>query len=257
MDIALRRAVGALALAAGLLTTSAAQADIVLYEDDFETGPIKSVWSHNAKLTTHSSFTTFNGRHSLEQIAIVIPLDKALITPNKDSGSDTGGGGGNGGGDTGGGGGGSGGGGGGTGGGGNNGPKPSFWIEFDLYIFDSWDGNAPHGADFFEVTINDRVAFLETFDNHGGPQSFRAPDVAGHLGYHHMFTDAIYRDIRVPLELLEGEDRLKIEFRGIDLQGFVDESFGIDNISVMAVPAPGAAMLGLAAAGLGAGRRRR
>ena len=49
-----------------------------------------------------------------------------------------------------------------------------YLLDFDLYIFDSWEGSGNNGPDFFNVLIDDEVAFQETFSNVAGrAQSFQ------------------------------------------------------------------------------------
>ncbi len=108
------------------------------------------------------------------------------------------------------------------------------------------------------MLINGSTSFRESFDNHGGPQSFRAPDERAHFGFNAVYLDSVYRDIRIPIELDPQMTELRITFRGVDLQNFMDESFGIDNVSLVAVPSPGGLTLGLAGlAGLARRRRSR
>lgn len=260
MDTAHARAAGALALAAGLLLTASASADIVLFEDDFESGQLKSAWSSNSVINSNPYFSRFNGRHSLEKVQFTIPFDKSIaITPggknSQNSGGNDSGGGAGGGDDTGGGG--SGGGGDSGGGGGGNPPPPQFILKFDLYIIDSWDGAGTHGPDFFQVKINNQVVMLETFDNHGGSQTFRQPDLGPiHMGYHQNYKDSIYRNIEIPFEILPDDTSIKVAFQGLNLQGVVDESFGIDNVSIRMIPAPGSAAVAFMGLAMASRRRR-
>lgn len=149
----------------------------------------------------------------------------------------------------------------GDGGGGGGSPYIAGLVTFDLYIIDSWDGSSSvHGPDTFEVLINREVHFSETFTNlPDGTQTFRAPDAGPmHLGYHAQWMDSIYLGVEVPFVLPADANELLIDFRGVGLQGMIDESWGIDNVRVTIehVPAPGAiGAFGLA--GVFAARRRR
>lgn len=135
----------------------------------------------------------------------------------------------------------------------------TYSLLFDLYIIDSWDGGNQQwgGPDTFNVRIGDTLAFSETMDN--DPRSlhktFRDPDEAGHFGFGDRWydNDAIYRGIL--LEFVASGPMTTIVFFGSGLQGRNDESWGIDNLSVAAIPAPaGALAIGLA--GLALARRR-
>jgi hypothetical protein len=135
----------------------------------------------------------------------------------------------------------------------------AYSLLFDLYLIDSWDGSNQEwgGPDTFGVRIGDTLAFSETMDNDPGSfyKTFRDPDEAGHLGFgaREYDNDAIYRGIL--LDFVAGGPLTTIAFFGTGLQGKNDESWGIDNLRVAAIPAPaGALAIGLA--GLALARRR-
>lgn len=267
---------------ATLIAAGTAHADVTIYQTDFENPGLGPEWSNNCRLDAQPGFTQFNGRHSDRGITLSL-----FQEPPPDGGGKTGGllgkvgagggispigkikvGGGNGGGGDGGdGGGGDGGGGdngGGDGGGDNGGgdQPPHYTLTFDLFAFDSWDGDGPnHGPDVFEVQVNGQVLMHETISNGDKPQSMRAPDVGPeHLAYSPTWKDSIYRNITLTFDHPGDADRLHITWFGKGLQGVYDESWGIDNVtlttSTRSVPVPGT----LAAAGLALGlaaRRRR
>src|SRR5262249_31050721 len=59
-------------------------------------------------------------------------------------------------------------------------PGKAYTLKFDFYAIDSWDGDtAGVGPDYFNVFVDNAQRFHETFNNVGGPQSFRAPDIGG------------------------------------------------------------------------------
>ncbi len=253
-----------LALSAG---AGSAGAGVVIYENTFESGPLGAEWSSNALLERHGSFSRYNGRYSKTAVTLSLVAapppgggaslfvgqigsgSQVLIDGGHGGGGDDdgdGGGGDDGGGD-----------------GGGGAPYNLYTLEFDLYVIDSWDGEGKYGPDVFEVRANSGVIFHETFSNGLKPQSFRPPDVGPtHLGYSSSFKDSIYRDISVSFQLPEGSQKLSLTFEGIGLQGLVDESWGIDNITVSyqvvngMIPAPGTLAPGAAAVALLARRRR-
>ncbi|MFG0260743.1 MAG: hypothetical protein ACF8LK_10390 [Phycisphaerales bacterium JB041] len=263
---------------ATLAAAGAAHADVTIYETDFEKPGLGPEWSNNCLLDSQPGFTQFNGRHSDRGITLSLLQD-----PPPDGGGKTGGllgkvgaGGGIspigkikvGGGDNGGGGGDNGGGGGDNGGGDGGGDDgggdhtPHYTLKFDLYAFDSWDGDGPnYGPDIFEVQVNGLVLLRETISNGDKPQSMRAPDVGPeHMAYSSAWADSIYRNITLTFDHPGDANRLNITWFGKGLQGVYDESWAIDNVSLTtstrSVPVPGTLLPAAAALGLAARRRR-
>lgn len=127
-------------------------------------------------------------------------------------------------------------------------------LYFDLYIIDSWDGFLPipsiAGPDRFTVTIDGNVLFDNTFYNNTadgmfGYQSFREPDAPRtDLGFS-PYPEAIYRNVEIAFT--PASSSVQISFEGFGLQGVDDESWGLDNIEVNAVPEPATATLFAAA----------
>ncbi|MCW5776150.1 MAG: PEP-CTERM sorting domain-containing protein [Phycisphaeraceae bacterium] len=248
-----RRLAVAGAAAPAFLAAAVLAQPVTLYENTFE--GVQSPARNGAANTTLDiivELPRFAGRKSNESIRLKLTPPRMVRDGvpgdpgDDDAGNDGGGNGGNGGG----------------GGGGGTTPYLAGLVSFDLYIIDSWDGSSSvKGPDYFEVLINREVHFSETFTNHpDGKQTYRAPDVGPkHLGYHAQWMDSIYRGVEVPFVLPTDASELLIDFRGVGLQGYIDESWGIDNIRVTVelVPAPGTlGALGLAGA-LAARRRRR
>lgn len=229
----------ALCLAAVLALPVVASADIVLYQSDFESGLIDPQWGHTARLDHSAGFSRFMGRYS-ENNETVLNNSVSLRLELPDDTSNPGSGGG--------------------GGGGGTGTNPDqYYLKFDLYAIDSWDGNAAmNGPDLFEVFINGTNLFSHTFSNHTPGQTYPLAPTVGpvDLGFNSYDTDTIYRGIVIPFSVGSATE-LVIKWRSDGLQGLSDESWGIDNVSVSQVPTPGSAAL-LALGGLViAGRRRR
>ncbi len=253
---------------ATLFAAGSAHADVTVYQNDFEGQSLGAEWSTNSQLDSQPLFTQFNGRHSNRGITLTLfqppPPPDDGGKPGKSAGGmgagngispfgktkigDGDNGGGDGGGD--------------NGGGGGDGSTSYYTLTFDLYAFDSWDGDGPkHGPDIFEVQVNGQVLFSETISNGDKPQSFRAPDIGPEfLAYSPTWADSIYRNITLTFDRPIDAEYLNITWFGKGLQGVYDESWGIDNVmltaSTRAIPVPGT----LAPAGLAlvlAGRRRR
>ena len=236
-----RRLAVAGAAAPAILAAASLAQPITLYENTFEgLQAAGKEWSANTTLDTHANFTRFAGRKSSESIRLKLDPTRGQRDDIPDDGGEGDGGGGGGGGGT---------------------PYIAGLVTFDLYIIDSWDGNnSVHGPDLFEVLINREVHFSETFTNlPDGTQTFRAPDVGPtHLGYHAQWMDSIYRDVEVPFVLPTDATELLIDFRGVGLQGYIDESWGIDNVRVTIEHVPAPSTLGaLGLGGVLAARRRR
>ncbi len=135
----------------------------------------------------------------------------------------------------------------------------AYSMVFDLYLIDSWDGSNPTwGQDRFNVKVGSTVAFSELLDNsmNSPHSSFRDPDVVDYLAFGNRTADrdSIYRGLTI--DFVANGDTTVFSFFGSGLQGKNDESWGIDNLSVAAVPAP-AGVVVLGAMGLAMGRRRR
>ncbi|MGV3772709.1 MAG: FG-GAP-like repeat-containing protein, partial [Verrucomicrobiales bacterium] len=111
----------------------------------------------------------------------------------------------------------------------------SYTIGFDLYILDTWDGNANN--DTFAVEVNGEQRFAYTFSNYNGnppssPQSYpNDPDEGrADFGFFGGYVDAIYRNVEV--SFTPTGTTAEISFKGINLQDISDESWGVDNVSV-------------------------
>lgn len=154
-------------------------------------------------------------------------------------------------------------------------------VSFDLYIIHSWDGNntsldgsTPRGPDTWQLVIGGTTYVDTTFSNvttiSGYNQSYSTTNpigsgyfapktgsvATGSLTYDNYLgqygTDTTYHfSFNVPLT----GDTLAIMFIGGPTQPIADESWGLDNVKVNAVPLPasilflGSGLLGLGAVG--------
>ena len=151
---------------------------------------------------------------------------------------------------------------------------PSFNLSFDLYTIYSLDGSDPnYGPDYFTVKVNGTTTlFNYTFANAGATQSYGGvgsptgtgsdPLLTGQLGYPNFWGvgsgDYTYH---LSLNIIaNGDSTIAFNFIGNSTQGWSDEGFGIDNVSVSGTPLPAALPLfatGLGALGLLGWRRKR
>ncbi|WP_131111060.1 hypothetical protein [Sulfuricystis thermophila] len=145
-------------------------------------------------------------------------------------------------------------------------------LSFDLYLLRSWDGEAiEYGPDRFGVSADSALLFLESFSNgHPAGQSYCPGDIAPcspmtgaaerySLGYSFgdwipgsgkdaaEVMDAVYR---LTLSFPHSADSLILSFFGEGLQGttasgYLDEAWGLDNISILLhdLPEPSALVL--------------
>jgi hypothetical protein len=207
-----------------------------LYFENFESGTIGPEWNAGSRVTNGwPIFTFFNGNYSSSFTTLTLTQPSGGL-PGGSNGSD-------------------------------DPPGPAgrwlqYWVAFDFYALDSWDGDMlPYGPDRFMLAANGVTIFNETFANQPGcTQSFRAPDVGpAMLGFNPNAADSIYRRITVPFTVPMGES-IRLTWGDGGLQGMNDESWGIDNIDVtyQVVPAPGLGGVGAAmVAEMGLLRRRR
>lgn len=150
---------------------------------------------------------------------------------------------------------------------------PSFNLSFDLYTLMSLDGDEPtFGPDFFKLMVNGTTTLLnntftvsvsatQSYGGVGSPGGTGSdPLLYGQLGfvYPPNFRDMTYHlsfDI-----VADGNSTIAFNFIGNSTQGWPDEGFGIDNVSVSGTPLPAALPLfatGLGALGLLGWRRKR
>ena len=155
------------------------------------------------------------------------------------------------------------------GGGGGGQPNPGvgagdYTLRFDLYLFDSWDGYDPtYGVDRFKVAVNGVILFDEVFRTFGPWESSLSEGwvIAGTHAYDTRYRDVIYAGLEIDFSIENPGELLVIDFIGAANQPIFDESWGLDNVSVLhngtgrAVPAAPTALA--LAGGLLVGSRRR
>ena len=158
-------------------------------------------------------------------------------------------------------------------------PHDSVRLEFDLYLIRSWDGSSSgtafdYGNDAFKVSVAGGPVLLDKTFSNGNPagQSYGPlalnPAFTGaaetySLGY--VFYDGIQQTsqvmdsvYRMSFLFASNADQLTLNFTGYGLQGLADESWGLDNVRVSAVPEPEtASMMGLGLLALAWRTRRR
>jgi hypothetical protein len=123
-------------------------------------------------------------------------------------------------------------------------------LTFDLYILKSWDGDSPaYGPDRFILGVADGPMLLDTtFSNNpkigtdGSFQSYpaaKSPPWTGALstntlGYNRFFYDSIYR---LQYTFPHSTNRVTFNFRSslFEGKGTADESWGLDNVGVVAL----------------------
>jgi hypothetical protein len=144
-------------------------------------------------------------------------------------------------------------------------------IDFALAIIDSWDstdGGGGNSPDFFNVTVDGKSIFQETYANASGTVSYADPDstlvAQGDLGF--ISTNAFFTNDRAYDSSIDSSffvahsgNTLTIEWfaSGSGWQGPADESWGMDNLTVTIVPIPATVWLFGSALGLVGWLRRR
>ncbi len=138
-------------------------------------------------------------------------------------------------------------------------------LDFDLYLFWTWDGNGNigNGLDYFSLT--DDIIFQKTFSNHQSQSYTGSPDEVYGTG---ATATHVYRDLGITgsddgFTFAHTGDTFTVTFGGPTTQS--DEWWGIDNVKVTTnagagdpVPEPATMLLmGTGIAGLVGSRVRR
>lgn len=229
LAIRARRAIVVAMLAsAGALASNASAS--VLFQDNFEAGFLDWHWYGSSKIEADTPiFTHFNGRHTNADVRLTHP---AVASPV-----------------------------------GNGVGTPAtlfnlYTVSFDLYLFDSWDGDSTvWGPDRINVDANGTNIFSETFANEGGKtQTYGVQPTLGrwNMGGSSGVEDSIYRNISLSFTVPENQ-WIVLSWNATGLEARSNESWAIDNVrlSYEVVPAPGVAGLAMAAGAVVCRRRRR
>jgi|GEM_PF-2237761 len=117
----------------------------------------------------------------------------------------------------------------------------SIEISFDLYIYDTWDGNSTvSGPDVWSLLVNNNQTLHTTFSNTGEIQSFPEDYPASHPTFAGAFDtllplrcwswkSALYK---IKKKVQHNSNTLSLGFEGSGLQSVCDESWSIDNVSL-------------------------
>lgn len=226
-----------LLLSAALLLPAASAHAVVLYEHDFQSA-VGAEWSHATRMDTPTPYPfgarTFLGEFGNETVSLTL---SGLSAYN------------------------------------------SLLLEFDLYLIRSWDGSSSgtafdYGNDAFKVWLGDGTVLLDGTFSNGNPagQSYGPlPLNAYHTGAAETYSlgfefydgiqqssqvmDSVYR---MNFAFASNTELLTLNFTGYGLQGLADESWGLDNVRVSAVPeASSATLMGLGLLALAWRTRRR
>ena len=125
-------------------------------------------------------------------------------------------------------------------------PHNSVKLEFDLYLFNSWDGeNLTFGKDFFSLSGDVNGSW--TFTNHQ-PEGQSYPGTPDEIYGSGASATHVYRNLDSTgtgngFSVTHNSDTFSVTFGGPTTQ--TDELWGIDNVrvSINAVPVPAAAWL--------------
>lgn len=118
----------------------------------------------------------------------------------------------------------------------------SIYLNFDLYILDSWDGlvSASVGGDFFGIKVN---GMTYEWSFRGKTQSYFMNDLDSEIqsdyvigDYNDVYTwgtmDRFYDDFYNGFVIPHTEDELTISFYGRGLQAISDEAWAVDDIRI-------------------------
>ncbi|NDJ86716.1 MAG: hypothetical protein GYB66_12585 [Chloroflexi bacterium] len=125
-------------------------------------------------------------------------------------------------------------------------PHRAINVSLDFYAIGSWDGNyTAYGPDIWELAVGETTVLSTTFSNQDRfsqayPEAY--PDgnnaartgaaATNSLGFAIVGGDATYR---LGYDVPHSSADLTVDFRGFNLSGAGDESWGIDNVAVAVV----------------------
>lgn len=133
---------------------------------------------------------------------------------------------------------------------------PGITVSFDVFVINSWDGNnTTWGPDVWDLSVIDGPTLLHTtFSNikenpSNFPQSYPDDYPGGNylpcfgatevdtLGYefYGLLKDSVYH---LGYTFSHSESSLQLSFSAFGLEELSDESWGLDNVEVHAVPVP-------------------
>lgn len=196
------------ALLLGLTITVGSASAAMIYSNDFET-PVGAEWSSTDRTVTPVGGRTFLGEFGPQAVTLTL----------------------------------------------NGLPSHSnIEVAFDLFVIRTWDGNdilfgpGVYGPDIFQVDVasgptplhatfanpfnpvpGDQQSYPDTFPGGSFPAGFGAEEVSS-LGYG---NDTVYH---IELDFLHSGASLSVNFAGVGLQDMADESWGLDNVTVNAIP---------------------
>lgn len=212
----------------GLLTFAGATASQAFYGNDFETGIAGPEWSLNGVINSVGVSTTVTGnrRFAGHFSNDVVNLSLEGLTVGQ-----------------------------------------TYLVGFDLFIINSWDGNdGVYGMDRFEFGIGNDVFLNTSFSNteeENHRQNFPDNLITGNdyaagtgadekdtLGFTY-YGDSVYKfggPNHAPFAFVAVSPFATLSWQARNLQGVGDESWGLDNVVVKAVPEPSTiAIVGLLA----------
>jgi RHS repeat-associated protein len=118
-------------------------------------------------------------------------------------------------------------------------PHSKLRLVWDLDVIDGWDGEGSPGPDYFGFTIGGHLqsSWEYTFRNAQGiasPQSYPGTPTVGISNFvgNASLPDSIYRSLQ--FDFAHTNDDLTLEFFGRNLEAIGNESWGLDNVRLLA-----------------------
>jgi hypothetical protein len=126
-------------------------------------------------------------------------------------------------------------------------------LSFDLYVIRSWDGNGPSGPDIWDLSVRDGDSLLHTtFSNlaeftQAYPDAFPGGDNPAQTGAAEVntlgfvysdpasgFSEVVDSVYRLTFTFPHSASGLTFDFSGSNLEDVSNESWGLDNVQVLA-----------------------